>query len=238
MPQLVADDLRRQVVAGELLPGDLLPPEAELLGLYGVSRPTLREAMRILEAESLVLTRRGSKGGVIVQVPDPEVVYRQAGVALMMQGVSFIDAFSARVEIEPAAARLLAEAQDPGSIETLTNIITDASGDRPQQLGAHGGEFHRQLVELCGNKALAFVARLLASITDETYVQLTHSLPQADLEHGLETVVQSWRELVALIVLRDGSGAEQHWRAHMAEMTRGVQWATSQGVASAEDRSA
>ena len=61
--ELIASQLRGQIVRGELKAGDTLPPEITLMEQFGVSRPTLREAFRILETESLIDVRRGSRGG-------------------------------------------------------------------------------------------------------------------------------------------------------------------------------
>ena len=61
--ELVADRLRRQIIRGELREGDSLPPEADLMAAYGISRPTLREAFRVLESEGLIDVHRGSRGG-------------------------------------------------------------------------------------------------------------------------------------------------------------------------------
>src|ERR1700722_316778 len=60
--ELVAEQLRRQIVSGELREGDALPPESTLVERYGVSRPTLREAFRILEAEHIIEIKRGGRG--------------------------------------------------------------------------------------------------------------------------------------------------------------------------------
>jgi Transcriptional regulators len=59
--ELIATLYRRQIVRGELRPGDTLPSEQQLMGQFGVSRPTLREAFRILEAEDLISVKRGSR---------------------------------------------------------------------------------------------------------------------------------------------------------------------------------
>src|ERR1700743_249632 len=67
--ELIAANLRRQIVGGGLKEGLALPPEAELMEQFRVSRPTLREAFRILEAESLITIRRGSRGGAQVTAP-------------------------------------------------------------------------------------------------------------------------------------------------------------------------
>ena len=84
--ELVAGTLRRMVVDGQLKEGDFLPNEAELMAHFGVSRPTLREAVRVLESERLVEVRRGSRTGARVRVPGPEIVARPAGLLLELSG--------------------------------------------------------------------------------------------------------------------------------------------------------
>ena len=59
--ELVAAQLRRQIVRGDLREGDALPPEATLMEQFAVSRPTLREAFRVLESEALISVRRGAR---------------------------------------------------------------------------------------------------------------------------------------------------------------------------------
>ena len=61
--ELVTAQLRSQIVRGDLREGDALPPEATLMTQFGVSRPTLREAFRVLESEALISVRRGARGG-------------------------------------------------------------------------------------------------------------------------------------------------------------------------------
>ena len=67
--ELIADQIRGNIVRGVLKAGDTLPPEVVLGKQFGVSRPTLREAFRILENESLIVVRQGSRGGVVVVHP-------------------------------------------------------------------------------------------------------------------------------------------------------------------------
>src|SRR5256885_7189092 len=65
--ELVAGHVRSQIVRGELSEGDALPPESALMEQFDISRPTLREAFRILESEGLITVRRGARGGARVQ---------------------------------------------------------------------------------------------------------------------------------------------------------------------------
>ena len=89
--ELVAADLRRQIIRGELSEGDALPPESELMVRFGVSRPTLREAFRVLESENLIAIRRGARGGARVQPPGREVAARYAAFTLEYRGVTLRD---------------------------------------------------------------------------------------------------------------------------------------------------
>src|SRR5215468_80799 len=106
--ELIAAQLRRQIVRGTVKPGDKLPPETRLMGQFGVSRPTIREAFRILEAERLIIVRPGSRGGAQVMPPDPTVAARYFGLLLQLAGATIVDVYEARKVAEPACAGLLA----------------------------------------------------------------------------------------------------------------------------------
>src|ERR1700734_809644 len=110
--ELVAARIRGQIIRAELKEGDALPAESELMETFGVSRPTLREAIRVLEMESLLRMRRGSRGGAVVTAPDPTVAARAVGVLLQLRGVTLRDTHEARTMIEPMAARHIAESRD------------------------------------------------------------------------------------------------------------------------------
>jgi DNA-binding FadR family transcriptional regulator len=82
--EVLADVLRRRVLDGELSPGDRLPSEAGLMTRYQVSRPTVREALRLLEAEELVEVRRGARGGPVVRRPSEAPALRALAVWLAL----------------------------------------------------------------------------------------------------------------------------------------------------------
>ena len=76
--ELVAETIRNRILNGELKEGDSLPAEAQLLEAFGISRPTLREAFRVLETEKLISVSRGSRSGATVHEPKIESVSRYA----------------------------------------------------------------------------------------------------------------------------------------------------------------
>src|SRR3954449_12843182 len=108
MAELVAQQLRRQIIRGELSEGEALPSEAALMAKFGVSRPTLREAFRVLESEGLISVRRGAHGGARVHTPNGDVAARYAGLVLEFRGATLEDVYDARAVMEPPCARRLA----------------------------------------------------------------------------------------------------------------------------------
>src|SRR5512146_1879940 len=127
--ELIASHLRRQIVRGELRPGETLPAEGLLMEQYGVSRPTLREAFRILEAENLISVRRGSRGGARVVAPDASVAARYVGLLLQIQGATINDVYEARMITEPPCARLFALNRTQEDLEKLTAVVDELKAE-------------------------------------------------------------------------------------------------------------
>src|ERR1700733_3047025 len=107
--EIVADEIRRMITRGELSDGDTLQPEAQIIGNFAVSRPTVREALRILESEKLISVSRGARGGARVPTPRAEQVARYAGYVLQAGHATYADVYQARTIIEPPSARHVAE---------------------------------------------------------------------------------------------------------------------------------
>src|SRR5882757_2112320 len=145
--ELVAGTLRRMVVDGQLKDGDFLPNEAELMAHFGVSRPTLREAVRVLESERLVEVRRGSRTGARVCVPGPEIVARPAGLLLALSGTTLADVMTARIAIEPPAAKLLAENGSTEAHQELRRLVEDVPRAwEAGELASASAQLHRRMV--------------------------------------------------------------------------------------------
>lgn len=102
--ELLAAKIREAILSREHEVGDSLGQERDLLERFGVSRPTLREACRILESESLIRVERGIGGGIRVQRPDRELVARYARLLLRYNRTTLRDLFECRAIIQPAIA--------------------------------------------------------------------------------------------------------------------------------------
>lgn len=223
-PQQVADELRQLIISGELGEGDPLGNESELIERFGVSRPTLREALRILEAEGLISVMRGVLGGVVAHRPDHRQAARTAALVLQHRNVALADVFEARTIIEPAAVRLLAQSRGrKAAANRLRELIAEEEAvlADPVAFGAANAGFHEGLVELAGNQTLAIVAEML----NEVVARAVTAVGQAstDPDESLVTRrrgVRSQQRLADLIEAGDADEAEQHWRTHMVVVGR------------------
>ncbi len=128
LAEQVADELRRRILRGELADGSILPTEDELLLQFPVSKPSLREAMRILEAEGLLRVRRGKLGGAVVRRPNAANVAYTVGLVLGSQEVGLSDVGNALLQVEPACAGLCAQRADRGRavVPQLRQMHADA----------------------------------------------------------------------------------------------------------------
>jgi GntR family transcriptional regulator, transcriptional repressor for pyruvate dehydrogenase complex len=164
----VADDLRRRIIGGEFDDGELLPKLDELVAGYAVSKPTFRDAVRILEAEGLLTVRRGRSGGSVVHQPTPVNLGYALGLVLAARRVTVDDVATALRQVEPACAALCATRTDRARavlprlravqkeyLRQLDDIETAVAVSR---------KFHEALVELCGNQSLIAMAGALESL--------------------------------------------------------------------------
>ncbi|WP_433598260.1 FadR/GntR family transcriptional regulator [Nocardia sp. CA-135953] len=215
--EVLAGRLRRMIVDGQLKEGDFLPHEAELMTHFQVSRPTLREAVRVLESERLVEVRRGSRTGARVRVPGPEIVARPAGLLLELSGATLADVMAARAAIEPAAVGILAATGSEHAHDELENMV-EAFPDRWESgdLARATAVFHLQLVELSGNSALAMIAGMLHEISERHTAAVLAEDQNIVPKKEYARLLRSYRRLLELVRDRNSAEAEAHWRRHMA----------------------
>jgi GntR family transcriptional repressor for pyruvate dehydrogenase complex len=216
-PQQIADTIRGLIVTGQLTEGESLGHEPDLVARFGVSRPSLREALRILEAEGLVTVVRGVRGGVVVHEPDGRMTARTAALLLQARNVSLADVFEARSLVEPIAARTLATMRGKrAAIKELRALISEEEAviDDPDAFGIANAAFHERLVALAGNQTLGIVAEMLHEIVAVAVAAVSRGEDGGSLatrRRGL----RSQEKLLALLEAGDGDAAEEHWRSHL-----------------------
>jgi DNA-binding FadR family transcriptional regulator len=235
--ELVAAHLRRQIVRGELVEGDALPPEAVLMEQFGVSRPTLREAFRVLESEALISVRRGAHGGARVHTPDGHVAARYAGLVLEHRGTTIADVAHAHALLEPPAVRMIAAASTDlvrGRLQSALDEADRALATSAEDGGGKDGSaqdprtslggFHHLLIELAGNQTLSMIDNMLQHILDAATgrhlppAEHRAATPSAAADRAAQSEHQEvHRQVVELIGRGDADGAEALWRDHLQD---------------------
>ena len=218
--EIISGRIRKAIIRGQLKPGDRLASEAELVDEYQVSRPTVREAIRILESEGFLRISRGARGGAHVVAPGPELLAKAAGLTLQFRGATLADVYAARSVIEPPAARWAAELNAKRAAAALRKQLQRerevADLDMPR---AHAiADFHTTLLDECGNVALGMVGRALYDVVLRQHEFSNRRPPSESLEFRRKRIQFGYRsqeKLIELIEARDGAAAEAHWIRHM-----------------------
>jgi GntR family transcriptional repressor for pyruvate dehydrogenase complex len=201
---VVAAALRRRILGGELGPGDSLPAESQLISQFGVSRETVRLALRLLDAEGLTATSQG-RGGVRIRHPEPERVARSLVQLLTLTGATWGDLLSFRRMLEPAAAAHVADHASPPERAAIAEVAE--RGIAPDGAGYH--EFHDVLVRASGNPILTTV---LAAVEQAVrWAAAEQDITQYDREEA----ARSHRAIAKAITAGDAHTAEHRMRQHL-----------------------
>jgi DNA-binding FadR family transcriptional regulator len=209
----LAAELRRMIMREHLLPGSPLPDEHALASAHGMSRATVREALRLLEIDGLVEARRGPKGGLRVGTPSHAHVSCMLGVLLQTRSITVGELLEARLVLEPACALLAAQEADEHGLAALEQscdqleqaIPVAGTGD----LHAHNLAFHVGLGRACGNHVLEV---LLASLHD---VSMMHAGSLGFEPRAFCGSAESHREVIAAIRRGDGAAASAAAATHL-----------------------
>ncbi|MFC9789613.1 FadR/GntR family transcriptional regulator [Rhodococcus sp. NPDC127528] len=215
--ELVAASLRRRIITGELEVGDPLPNEATLMEQFGVSRPTLREAFRILESESIITVLRGAHGGARVLAPDASGAARYTGLLLQYQGVPLVDVYRARASLEVTAVGMLAAGREGNELDTFAGLLEAGEDlvDDPAAFARHDVDVHQALIDLAGNQTLAVLAGMLVHIIDAHNALFIAAHGGNSERLAARAAHRAYLKLLGLMRDGDATGAQEFWRKHL-----------------------
>lgn len=223
-PLHVADAIKDWVVERGLQPGDRLPGETELIDRFGMSKGTIREAMRLLQAQGLIETKTGPGGGSFVGA-----VTRERATALLanyfyFRDVTIDDIYQVRISLEPElAASLAGRLSDTqlGELEAIMENYAEAAVDAEEERRQHVASlrFHARLSDFGSNALLGFFIGFMAQIlTDLTVYKRLYATPNHDLwQKGRQHQI----ELIAALRRGDSARAREVMQSHM-EMARSL----------------
>jgi DNA-binding FadR family transcriptional regulator len=210
----VAEQLRTLVVGGTLQPGERLPNEEVLARDYGVSRATLREALRSLAAQDLIRTSKGAGGGSYVTSPSVEGVssFLHSSLAVMADAnrVSLENLLEARELIEVPAARIAAARRHDEELERLRETIPDEPLRMgPEKQFVYNQDFHSLVIECCGNALLVIASQPIFGV-------LQRNLARTKLgERFHRAINDQHRSIAAAIEAGDADAAGGEMHAHL-----------------------
>jgi len=189
---------------------------------FDISRPTLREAMRLLESESLIAISRGQHGGARVKAMDLGAAARQVGVFLQMEGTTLHDVWHARTIIEPAAAGLLASTRSAAAFTELEANIAearDAAEHDPIRYADLSAEFSMLITRHCGNNTLHLFATLMHEIIRRQHENVTtRTLAKPHVDKLRLESVRSREMLLDLMRRSPPAVVQSFWLAHLEHM--------------------
>lgn len=210
LPEEVAGALAAEIREGRLPPGAFLPAEPRLIERFGVSRPVVREATRILEARGLVEVRRGV-GVVVRDAPDPNLGDALAA-RIRADAGTLRELWDARMMLEPAVAAAAAERATPEEVEVV--LETAAALESAEDAVGADLAFHAAVLRGAHNSV---VALLLEPLGD-----LLRRERAATLRMGLDLAAAGHRRIAEAIAARDPAAARAAMERHLLEARRGL----------------
>lgn len=210
----VYDQLRELIMSGELAQGQRLPNEAVLASSFGVSRGTVREALRVLTAENLVRTAKGAGGGSFVTLPTADHIsdFLEANISLLSESraVSLEEFLEVRTLLEVFSARKAAERHDAADIERLRRtIVPEPAKLSVDEQALLNDSFHAHLLGAARNTLLSISAQPIFSV-------LRRHLERGNFPPALpDTVHDDHEEILAAVEAGDADAAADHMLKHM-----------------------
>ncbi len=215
----VADQLVGMITAGELRPGDRLPNEADLAHDFGVSRTTVREALRILATRSLIHTRRGVSGGHFVVHPNvdgiSDFLVANYGLLATLNTVTLQDLLEARETLEGTVAALAAVRRDDADLAALKASVPDAIGSlATDRAFEHNRDFHTSLLAATKNPILMVAGRPIYTVLQASAVR------RAPSTAVVEQIGRDHLAIVEAVEAGDAAAARRCMDEHLAFLRR------------------
>ena len=218
---LLAGDLRRQILTGQLAADQQLPPEADLTAQLQISRETLREALRILESQQLVEIKRGRGGGAVVRRPGLDAVARYVALLLQLRRTTLAHLEEARSVIEPPAAELLAAGAGADDLDALVALHdAERAAHDPLSFVTAMSAFDQAVIELSGNRTLAVIGGVFRDIyAGQVYLSIGDN-DAASAERIARRVVVSHSAFLDAARRQDASLAQNTWSDYLFTTSR------------------
>ncbi|MEA4855387.1 FadR/GntR family transcriptional regulator [Solidesulfovibrio sp.] len=215
---LIIRQIREAILQGQIKSGEALPPEKDLVQQFGVSKHTLREALRTLEGMGLIDIRRGAGGGPVVTEVNPETARDFLQSFFHFQNISIRDLSDVRKIIEPYLARRAAETFDAKDTQDLLDLHEECQKVYREDKNLVGAKaeinFHILLARKTGNPILVMILDFVNSLLTD----VKHHLKPGRLFS--EKVLGAHQHIIDAIVRKDGEAASKAMYNHISQVER------------------
>jgi DNA-binding FadR family transcriptional regulator len=210
---VLADQLRRRIRSGELREGQSLPAERELVQQTGLSRMSVREALRILEAEGLIETRPGRNGGSHIRRPPGDVLARHLELFIWGRNAGLEDLHDVREALEALAAEGAARRRSDADIRELTEktAALEASVHDADAYLVANLQWHMAIVRASHNQLLVSLMNVLANVIHDATAREAFDSPDVRA-----STVKIHRSILAAIVEGDPDAARRRMARDVA----------------------
>ncbi len=216
MSEAIFEQIRDKILSGELKPNDRLPSERVLIDIFQRSRPTIREALRMLERSGLIMTIPGSGGSIVKAISSQNVEQPLQGM-LMQRNISHLDLYEFRIVNESANVIWATERRTEEDIQEMRRIIalSENSKDNWDQFFQCDVDFHLAVVKAGKNEMSNIVHRVISGLISNVIAQSFTELTAREREAHRKDVIASHKSLMDAIVRQDADKAQEIMSVHL-----------------------
>lgn len=207
-----AEAIKSLILAGDLQPGDALPSERDLAVMLGISRPSLREAIRVLSAMNVLEPRHG--GGTYVTSLDPRLLAQPVSFLLQVDPTAFLHLLEVRQVLEVGAARLAAPRISDEALASLQELADEAAAALPdaERYLQLDYEIHTAIIEATGNPIYISLYESIAELSLESRKRTARTTSVRQRAHDDHVAI------ITALCTRDPDRVAQAMSAHLDAM--------------------
>jgi len=217
---VVADQILASIRTGRLKPGDQLPSEARLAEQFGISRSSLREALRALEILGVIESKMGV-GSFVRGLPATSVL---TPLDELVEGGTPLEILECRKAVEPYIGLLAARRRDEEDLLGLRDSLTqmEQKAGEPEAVLEADLDFHLRVARACRNPLLLDCMRIIADRMHNRFWRVVKGETLHDARRSLQ-YLEHHRRILEAIEKRDGPGAQRAIGEHLEAVERGLE---------------
>ncbi len=215
----VVQQIKALIFRGQLAPGDQLPSEKDLTEQFGLSRITIRDALRVLESEGLIEIRVGARGGAFVARPSTRRVSESLTTLLRLQQITIRELIEARLVVEPIVASLAAKRATARDIAQMKQAVENARTARnagDPRFMPHSVAFHLALAEAAKNQVLLSTVDSFRT----PFLEVLATLPEKEMA---ERAIADHQQILDAITARNSKRAQRVMHEHLVYFAKHAQ---------------